>query len=248
MISLVFKNINMKNFLLFSTICCCALVSCGGSNNSNGQDSKSKEDTSVVEGKIDTVSESVEKADLYTMTDGKFFDLKGNVKKCVVSVYAADENGNPESSKAESETTIEFDADGKYSVHSGYDNWDCVRNDNGSINKFTWYCSDFGVTFVDSVSYNNAGFPVALSSKNLGHQTFVFEYDADNELVSKSSTATYEEGVEGKTVSAYKILKRDAKGNWTKRVIDVTEGTKEFGAADYDYKRYKSLEIRKIGY
>ena len=64
----------MKNFLLFSTICCCALVSCGGSNNSNGQDSKSKEDTSVVEGKIDTVSESVEKADLYTMTDGKFFD------------------------------------------------------------------------------------------------------------------------------------------------------------------------------
>ena len=68
----------MKNFLLFSTICCCALVSCGGSNNSNGQDSKSKEDTSVVEGKIDTVSESVEKADLYTMTDGKFFDLKEN--------------------------------------------------------------------------------------------------------------------------------------------------------------------------
>ncbi len=102
--------------------------------------------------------------------------------------------------------------------------------------------------FVDSVSYNNSGFPLTFTSKNLGHQTFVFEYDADNELVSKSSTATYEEGVEGKTESKYKILKRDTKGNWTKRVIDVAEGTKEFGAADYEYKRYKSLEVRKIEY
>ena len=102
--------------------------------------------------------------------------------------------------------------------------------------------------FSDSVSYNNAGFPQTFSSNNLGHQTFTFEYDADNELVSKSSTATYEEGVEGKTESKYKILKRDAKGNWTKRVVDVAEGTKEFGAAVFDYKRYKSLEVRKIEY
>lgn len=238
----------MKNFLLLSTICCFALVSCGGQKSSNVQNTESKADTSVVEEQKDTVSESVKNVDLYTMVDGKFFDLKGNVKKCVISVYTADENGNPTSSKAESETTIEFDADGKYSVHSGYDNWDCVRNDNGSINKFSWYCSDFGMTFADSVSYNNVGFPLTLSSNNLGHQTFTFEYDADNELVSKSSTATYEEGVEGKTVSTYKILKRDAKGNWTKRLIDVAEGTKEFGAADYDYKRYKSLEVRKIEY
>lgn len=236
----------MKNFLLFSTICCCALVSCGGPNSSNGQTPDSKADSSVVEGQVDTTS--VKNVDLYTMVDGKFFDLKGNVKKCVISVFAADEKGNPTSTKAESETTIEFGADGKYTVHSGYNDWNCFRNDNGSINKFTWYCDDFGMEFVDSVSYNNAGFPLTFSSNNLGHQTFTFVYDADNDIVSKSSTATYEEGVEGKTESKYKILERDAKGNWTKRVTDVAEGTKEFGAADYDYKRYKTVEVRKIGY
>ncbi|MCQ2250340.1 MAG: hypothetical protein MJZ66_04450 [Bacteroidales bacterium] len=227
--------------LFIPAVLCCALMACGGAK-TNSESADSKTDASATE-----VNYEPKKAeDPYTMVDGKIFELKGNVKKCVVSEFYSDANGNPTGTKPEEETTMEFGADGKISKHSGYEK--LVRNSNDKLEKMTWYCSDFGFDFEDQFTCNEAGFLVSEKIRGLGGITWTYELDDQNERVKAVSEAIYEEGYEGKNETTLKVLERDDKGNWTKRLLNVKDGQREMGTTDYEWNIYNWVQIRKIEY
>ncbi len=227
--------------LFIPAVICCALMACGGAK-TNSESADSKTDASATEVKTDTKKAE----DPYTMVDGKIFELKGNVKKCQIFGYYSDENGNPTGTTPEEETTIEFGADGKLSSHSGYEK--IIRNDKDQLDKLTWYCGDFGCDFVDQYTCNADGFVVKEKMVNLGSRDWEYELDSNNERAKAASDAQFEEGMEGRAEHSYKVLERDEKGNWTKRLVKIKEGEKEMGAADYQWENLTWVEIRKIEY
>jgi len=225
---------------------CCALMSCGGAKNANTeQQADNKDQTSATEQKNEQQAPA-KKADAYTMVDGKVFDLKGKVKSCVIYTYYADENGNPQGAKPLVESKIDFDADGRCTKHSDFEK--VVRNDKDQLEKLTWFCSDFGTDFETSYTYNEDGYLKGMKEVTISGKDYVFGYDADNVLVSQSCNAIYEEGVEGKVEGAFRILESDGNGNWTKRAYTEKEGTREMGAADYEWQTSYFVQIRKIEY
>lgn len=233
--------------IIFAVAVSCVLLSCGGAQNTNNHSNDSKTDSTANQ----TVEQSApeKKADPFVMVDGKVFDLKGNVKKCVTYGYYSDENGNPQGTKPESEQTIEFGADGKQTKHSDFfPDGKCVRNSNDQIEKLSWFCSDFGFDFETSYKYNQDGFPINIKEVNLAGQESTLEYNAKNELIAQTIIASYEEGQEGKITKSFKNLEYDDKGNWTKRLIKINEGTREMGQTEYEWEKSNWVEIRKIEY
>lgn len=234
-----------KQFLAMAVSC--VLVSCSGSQSTNNQSDDSKANSSANQ----TVEQSIpeKKADPFTMVDGKVFDLKGNVKKSVTYGFYSDENGNPQGTRPESEQTIEFGADGKHTMHSDFNpDSNCERNSNGQIEKLSWFCSDLGSNFETSYNYNQDGFPINIKEINYGSQESTLEYNTKNELITQTAIASYEEGQEGKIIKSFKNLEYDDKGNWTKRLIKINEGTREMGQTEYEWEKSYWVEIRKIEY
>lgn len=229
----------MKRLIIPAALCC-LLTACGGAKTNN--DSANTANTAA------EAQEEVKVSDPYTMIDGKAFDLKDNVKKCQTVLYYSDENGNPSSAKPESDETIEFGPDGKYTKSTQYEIWKCFRNSDGTIQKHTWYCGDFGYDFVDSLGYNEAGFPVLNRCLDMGSCDYKLTYNDQNELVQKYNTAVYEEGQEGECTVTYKILDRDSHGNWTKRLLSIKDGSREMGEKEYQYELSTQVEIRNIEY
>lgn len=240
----------MKKNLFIPAAICCAIMACGCSGTSS-RSSDSKGGTLLAKdapSSLPMLNAAPEDhmIDPYTMPDGKIFDLKGSVKRCVVSGFYSDELGNPTGTKPEDETTLEFGPDGKIAKHSEYEKF--VRGDKGELLKMTWFCGDFGMDFEDQFTCNSDGFPISEKMINLSGQDWQYEYSQDNVLLKATSTATYEEGMEGKTETTYKILESDSHGNWTKRLLNVKDGQREMGASDYQWNTYDWVEIRKIEY
>lgn len=232
--------------LFFIASAFCFLISCGGAQTSNqSNDSKIDSTSNQVEEQAPVAEQ---KADPFTMVDGKVFDLKSNVKKAVTYGYYSDDKGNPQGSKAESEVSIEFQ-DGKVIKHSEFfPDGKFVRSNNGQLEKMTWFCSDFAFDFETSFTYNENGFPIAKKEINLGGGESTMKYNAENELVEQTTLAQYEEGQEGKIIQEFQILEKDEKQNWTKRLVKINEGLRDDDQSDYQWQKSNWVEIRKIEY
>lgn len=235
----------MKKEFLLATVCC-LMMACNGANTkneSNGSktETESSESSKATEAKLDPKI-----AEAFTMQDGKIFDLKGNVKKCVIYDYYSDAEGNPTETKPQNEISMEFSTDGKIVKHSLYEKF--FRDDNGQFLKMTWFCNDFETDIKDSFVCDETGFPIKEITEGINFETCVNEFNANKELVKLSATGATEDAMESQTDITYKILERDEKGNWTKRLLDVKDGSREAGATQYDWNNYNGIQIRKIEY
>lgn len=158
----------------------------------------------------------------HMMVDGKYYDLKGDVKsvyrkKEVKSVYSKNRYDYDEDKTKEYE--YQFDKNGICIKDTEHQYWKTIRGGDKRIIKFTSYFDDLDIWLVDSLIYNDEGYYVAESFRGVewGYKAEMI-YNENHELVK---TIRNSEG-EGdpfflKTEYNYNITATDYKGNWTSR-------------------------------
>ncbi|MCQ2974211.1 MAG: hypothetical protein MJ211_05305 [Bacteroidales bacterium] len=183
------------NFRIFIAIACCALVSCNNGVKTQSENSDNKSEQ----------TENIVTKEGFVMADGKTFDLKGKVKE--VKVLFSDEYIP--------DYTLNFDNEGKLVSCSLSENVNAERKDN---KLFSYQNGDYSYTF----EYNDNGFPIK-KEELCEEALLIYEltYNENDELISE----VFETGSpDDPYVHKFVIEETDAKGNWTKRKMNMGNG------------------------
>lgn len=191
----------------------------------------------------------------HMMVDGKYYDLKGDVKsvyrkKDVKSVYSKNRYDYDEDKTKEYE--YQFDKNGICIKDTDHKYWKTVRDNDKRIVKFTSsekILEDLILHYVDSLVYNDEGYPV--ENVVTGYECrydIKLIYNDNHELVKTIMNGSNHEGdlLDYKTECIYNITTTDYKGNWTSR--NCKEVTYDLMNSGNLYSSIEYVETRNIVY
>lgn len=163
-------------------------------------------------------------------TDLRLFELNGDVKYVtqVVTTNVTSTGKKTRHSTQYDATIINFDTKGKLLIehesNTGTEK-QITRDKKGNIEEITIQCekpdggwNDAG--YCETYIWNDDGFPINVEFKDCmgGFSRTEIVYNDSSEVACKITRGFLEEGEEWTSTIAYKILKRDIRGNWIKRL------------------------------
>lgn len=229
--------------LTLCAIAALALIACG-----NTEKPAPKADTTVVE-----VEEVVEETPV--APDLAMQELTGPVKTMHIKTGSCDSKGKPDNDNFWIEYNFVYTTEGKFDVKDKKFDWrlnnpKIKRNDEGQVEKVSWYISDYDFSIYEKYTYTRLGHIKTLEALGVeSTATCNYNYDVDGMLIS-SYEESAGEGMIYQTNTTYKILESDKRGNWTKRLKKISSKTAEddgkynYGSADNFYE----IELRTITY
>ena len=189
----------------------------------------------------------------FTMPDAQIYDLRGNVKKATVTTYLCDNKWQPKGT--ENATTIEFSEEGKARPVDGAFRYEHQsRNDIGQlVEEYSIIPReedpDLTVKCFARYEYDQAG--ILTRTKREGGDCTTYTRNKDAEIVGITEI-THLEGYKTEDKYTVVIKERDAKGNWTKRLLSVESTSKPDDPNAYNNEGEKEhsfkMQVRSITY
>ncbi|MCQ2192215.1 MAG: hypothetical protein MJZ23_05050 [Paludibacteraceae bacterium] len=187
-------------------------------------------------------------ADAFFSADGRFLDVRGQVKSVTIKSTDCDAEGNTESDEWSVQT---FTFNKKGMLTGGFGPVTRITRDSqGQIVKEERTVDNEGdVAWVD-YAYNEQGLLESVTTHNeewTGMKTY--SYDKELNCISSCEPSTDDELLVEET-EEFEILDRDSHGNWTKRFItNIIKNGKDNGHTNWDTTDVTyGIEIREIVY
>ncbi|MBR6105344.1 MAG: hypothetical protein IKP81_09855 [Paludibacteraceae bacterium] len=192
----------------------------------------------------------------FTSPDAQLHDLRGNVKRATITTYFCDKKWEPK--ETDNTITTEFDEEGKARTEYGRFSYEHQsRNDRGQlVEEYSIVPmvedTEITVKIFTKYEYDQAGTLTRTSTQG-GDYTMFTTYTRNKkaDIVGITDT-TYMEGDKIEDNYTIVIKERDAKGNWTKRLLFVERTSKpddpnayiNEGEKEYNFK----MQERSITY
>jgi hypothetical protein len=184
----------------------------------------------------------------FASSDLKMYELKGNVKSVKVMMVTMDIENLA--------YTLAFDENGVATAHRYDKLWEgeptisVERNEKGQITAYTSIYSDAEIYNVDAkYSYDSNGLLTTIEALWDGESNSkeMIEYDGQSNR-AKTITEFYDYDVTAVEEIKYSYSSFDDKGNWTERVLNISNYTKEEDGSVSDNTDMAIIERREIIY
>jgi hypothetical protein len=184
----------------------------------------------------------------FASSDLKMYELKGNVKSVKVMMVTMDIENLA--------YTLAFDENGVATAHRYDKLWEgeptisVERNEKGQMTAYTSIYSDAEIYNVDAkYSYDSNGLLTTIEALWDGESNSkeMIEYDGQSNR-AKTITEFYDYDVTAVEEIKYSYSSFDDKGNWTERVLNISNYTKEEDGSVSDNTDMAIIERREIIY
>jgi len=227
------------------------IASCGGGNNNQTQGGNTNADPKATESQSATASETAAPKKLgdFLTQDLRMHNFFGKVKTAKTTIYdcGADQKPLPDSETYEDYYVPEYDADGHFKTYIdvAFSVSGIKKKDGDRILEAEEKIADFGDQPINAVWTYNANNQVKTYHVDgiEGRSDEEYFYNAEGELTKVTSEASGE-GEMTRTTTSYKILARDANGNWTERFATIESEDGSWDDAKQDFANFQKRDTR----